>query len=132
MTCGTDEKGQVMHSRMDTPLKDHPKSCVLVAIHTHTDVNTGYLCNSYSPDGVTVFISPVNEVCDFNLGAGFMSALRQCTATKGLLLLACRPTMCDPHYVDVAELVSKCVCSIATLIAAHRLTTVLATCLTLS
>lgn len=122
MTSGTDDKGRDVQRRMNAFLRGNPNSRVLVTIHTHSDANTGELCNSYSPDGNTAYVSPIHDVCNYNLGAAFMSHIRTQEPTKGLLLLACGPAMRDPHYPHVQALVSKCVCNILSLITARRLT----------
>lgn len=132
MTSGTDNQERVLHRCMDTFLQDNPEGRVLATIYTHAGAKTGFICNSYSADGVTTLISPINEICDFNLGTNFMSQLKTRTAAKGLLLLACGPAMCTPHYPDVEQLVSKCGYSIILLLVSCMLTTVSATCLTLS
>lgn len=107
MTSGTDHEGRAMQMRTLRYLADEPNGRFLLTIHTHADVDTGELCNSDFPDGVGAYVSPIDQVCSFNLGDETMSRLRDRHAIRGLLLLSCGPSMGRMHYPAVLQLVTR-------------------------
>lgn len=106
MTSGVDDSGLKMQKRVLRYFQSEPEGRFLLTIHTHSHGTTGMLCNSEGPNGVA-YVSPIGEVCSFNLGNDVMHELAHREALSGLLLLTCGPAMGIGHYAEVEALVSK-------------------------
>lgn len=108
MTSGTDVAGREMQGRIMRYLEDTPGvGRVLITLHTHADVSTGELCCCHADDGVTALYSTIGEILSFNLGEEVRRAMKAHTAQRGLVLIACGPTMAASHSNEVRELVRE-------------------------
>lgn len=112
MTSGSGIDATGLRARVFRFFNTHPQGRFLLCIHTHADVSTGQLCNSWNQDGTVALYNTIEEVCDHFLGVDIVAALKTRTSLRGLLLLACGASVGPNHIKSVNSLVDKYVPSL--------------------